>query len=82
MTQKYNTHQMPRFKIHKQKNGVSVWDNVNQFYVIDASTIQEDGKFTINKWGAKKKKHFECPIGSISVFEIVDVKQKSVKVMK
>jgi len=45
---------MKRFKIVQNKNGVAIWDRVNKFYILDASTIQDDLSFTITKRSAKK----------------------------
>lgn len=48
-----------RFIIEKCKTGVAVWDNVNQFYIIDASTIEKNKEFTICKRGVKRRKQFK-----------------------
>lgn len=55
----FNGSNMKRFKIEADKDGVAVWDRVNKFYVIDASTIQKDLSFDIFKRGVKRRKQFK-----------------------
>ncbi len=69
-----NRNTMKRFKIEVQKNGVAVWDRVNKFYVIDASTIQNDLSFTLCKRGVKHKKQFKWE--EQIIYKIKDVSQK------
>lgn len=47
---------MKRFKIEIYKDGVAVYDRLQKFYVIDASTIQDDLTFTVSKFENKKQR--------------------------
>lgn len=68
---------MKRFKIVIEKNGVAIWDKVNQFYVLDASTIQEDLSFTIHKAGVKRRKGYKWDLNI--EYKIKDVSGRNIK---
>lgn len=68
---------MKRFKIVIGKNGVAIWDRINKFYVLDASTIQEDLSFTIHKPGVKRRKGYKWELKI--EYKIKDIGERNIK---